>query len=298
MKKFVIITDSCCDLERNLREKYDILYAKNTYTSKGVTYEVDLNWDNEKIKEFYDSMRNGERIITSQVSAFEFRKVFENELNENKDILYIGCSSGLSNTINVAYQVRDELLLKYNDAKIICIDSLNACMGLGLLCIRASELREQGQTIENVSKWIENNKLQMHQEGAVDDLVYLKRAGRVSAISSFFGGIFNIKPIIISDVVGKNAVVEKVKGRTNSINRIVQRTIDKIIDVEYQRIAIVHADCLNEAMVVKNKLIERLKNKNMEITISSIGPIIGASVGPGMLGIYFYGEKETFDSSK
>ena len=113
-------------------------------------------------------------------------------------------------------------------------------------------------------------------------------------MSSFFGGLFNIKPIIISDIHGRNVAVEKVKGRKKSLNRIVERVIEKITDVEYQRIAIVHADCYEEAIELKQMLIDVLPNKNVEINISFIGPVIGSSVGPGTVGIYFYGIEETF----
>lgn len=298
MKKYVIITDSCSDLEKELREEFDIKYAKNTFSYNEKTYVADLDWPDFSVKEFYDIMRNGGRIITSQVNAKEFTEVFEKELKEGNDILYIGCSSSLSNSYNGSLLVKEELLKKYPDAKIICVDSLNACGGLGLLCIRASELRKEGKSIEEVACWLEENKLCVHQEGAVDNLIYLKRAGRVSVLSSFFGGLFNIKPIIISDINGKNAVVEKVKGRKNSLKRLVERVIERIVDVEYQRITIVHADCYEEVVELKQMLLETLPNKNIDIRISFIGPIIGSTVGPGMVGIYFYGVKETFDIDK
>lgn len=295
MNDFIIVSDSCCDLEKEVREKYDILYVMNTFMLNDKVFSADLDWKDLSVKDFYNIMRDGGKFTTSQVSFNEYEKVFEEALKNNKDVLYIACSSSLSKTIEVSYKVRDKLLLKYPDSKIICIDSLIACMGLGMLCIRASELRKEGKSIDEVSKWIEDNKLCVHQEGAVDNLVYLKRAGRVSTFSSFFGGLLSVKPIIISDIKGRNAVVEKVKGRKNSIERIVERTLEKIVDVDYQKIWLVHADCLDEALSIKDMLIEKLPNKDIEINISYIGPIIGSTVGPGMVAIYFYGNEETID---
>jgi len=296
MKKFVIITDSCSDLEKDLREKYDIIYVPNTYSYDGKTFDANLDFEGASVKEYYDIMRNGTRIITSQVNATHFRKAFEKAILEGYDILSLSASSALSSSIKASYVVRDELLEKYPDAKIICIDTLRSCSGQGLLCIRASELRSEGKTIEEVSEWIEKNKLTMHQEATTNKLIYLKQAGRISATSAFFGGLLNIKPLIISDIHGKNVAVEKVKGRRASFVRIAERIKERIIDVPYQKIFIGHADCLEDALEMKEILENTIELSNIDVHITYIGQIIGASVGPGMIGVYYYGVEETFDS--
>lgn len=296
MKKYVIITDSCSDLDKTLREKFDIRYVSHTYSYDNKTEPAILDWDDNDAKDFYDIMRSGKRIMTSQVHVNEYKKAFEEAISEGYDILSLSVSTGLSSSYYASVKVRDELLEKYNDAKIICIDTLRACLGLGMICIRASELRSEGKTIEEVAKWIEDNKQTIHQEAAADKLTYLKQAGRVTATSAFFGGLLNIKPIIISDIRGKNVAVEKVKGRKKSLERIAERIKEKITNVPYQRILLGHADCIEDALVLKELVMNILDNKDIEIYITHIGPIIGASVGPGMIGIYFFGTEETHDS--
>lgn len=296
MRDFVIITDSCSDLEKKWRDKYDIRYVANTYSFNGKTVPASLDWEGVSAKEFYDIMRGGSRIITSQVNDSEYYKAYEKAINEGKDILSISVSTGLSSSYNVSLRVREEMIKKYPDSKIICIDTLRACFGLALLCIRAGELKEEGKNIDEIAQWIEKNKQNVHQEGTVDKLVYLKQAGRISATSAFFGGLLNIKPLIISDIRGKNVAVEKVKGRRQSFLRIAERIKERITDVSYQKIYIGHADCLEEALELKNIILDVIPNKNVDIYLAYIGQMVGASVGPGMLGIYFWGTKETFDS--
>lgn len=294
MKKFVIITDSCSDLEKDLRIKYDIDYVPMHYRIDDKDYVASLDWEELSAPDFYNVMREGKRIYTAQVNAIDYQEKFESYIKKGFDVLYISCSSALSASVKSSYQVRDELLAKYPESKIICIDGLNSCSGLGILCIKASELRSEGKTIEEVADWVSAHRKIMHQEATVDKLTYLKQAGRVSATSAFFGGLLSVKPIIISDVNGQNVSVEKVKGRKVSLARLAERTKERYIAHPFQRVHIGHADCLEEALELKKLVIEAIGD--IDIHVCYIGPIVGASVGPGTLALYFFGTEETHDS--
>lgn len=290
MKKFIIVTDSCSDLNKTLREKYDIEYVPMHYAYDEKDYVANLDTFNESYQDFYNIMRNGKRILTSQVNALDYKKTFRKFLDEGYDILSISCSSALSSSYKGSLLVKEELEKEYKDNKILCIDSLNACLGLGLICIIASELRSEGKSIEEVYSYIEENKNKVKQEAVIENLNYLKRAGRVSVTSAFFGGMLQIKPIIISNEKGENEAVEKIKGRKNSLDRIVERMKEQYKFSTYKKVFIGHADSINEALYVKEALLNVFKDKNLEIEICEIGPIIGASVGPGTIGLYFYGD--------
>lgn len=296
MKPFVIVTDSCGDMPKELRERFDVEYVPMHYAVDGKDYFASLDWEDLSFSDFYDLMRNGKRIITAQVKETTFVSAFEKWINEGKDILYLACSSALSASVGAAIRVKESLLAKYPDAKIECVDSLNSCSGLALLCIRASELRSEGKTIEEIANWVIENRKTVNQECTVDNLKYLRQAGRVSAASAFFGGLLSVKPIIISDVNGNNAAIEKVKGRKGSIDRIVERFKSRYRTLPYQKIFIVHADCLDEALVLKERIYEVIPDKDVEFIVNYIGPTVGASVGPGTMGVYFFGEEVTFDS--
>lgn len=133
----------------------------------------------------------------------------------------------------------------------------------------------------------------MNQFCTVESLSYLKRAGRVSATSAVFGGLLQIKPIIISDTKGQNAAIEKVKGRKNSFERLVQMFAEAYENDPYQRVVVVHADCYDEVLVLKKMVEEKLADKSVEVEIQKVGPIIGATTGPGTVAIYCFGKEVT-----
>ncbi|MBQ8882851.1 MAG: DegV family protein [Clostridia bacterium] len=297
MKKFVILGDSTCDLNGELRKKYDIDYAPMRFSIDGEDYEADLDYKRLTPHEFYDIMRGGKRIITAQVPAHTFEEKFTEYAKAGEDILYISCSSGLSASINSAKLVADEVMNAYPDCKIVCVDSLCSSMGQGLLCIIASNLRAEDKTIDEVAKFIEENRLKANQECTADKLSYLRQAGRVSAASAFFGGLLNIKPIIISDVKGRNAAIEKVKGRKNSIDKLVERTVKGYEQNPYfSDVCVVHADCPEDADILCEKLLEALPITRENIHIGFIGPIVGASAGPGTISTYFFGKEVTYSA--
>ncbi|MBQ8685673.1 MAG: DegV family protein [Clostridia bacterium] len=297
MKKYVILTDTGCDLERSFREQYDIEYVPMHFSFEGKDYEADLDWSQISAPDFYNYMREGKRFITAQVNVATYKKAFAKYLEEGYDILSITTSSGLSASIEASRVARDELLKEYPDAKIICVDTLRACYALGLLVIRAAELRAEGKTIEETAQWIEEHKQTVNMIGSVDKLTYLKQAGRVSAASAFFGGLLNIKPIIVADALGRNFAVEKVKGRRTSFNRIAELAAEAYEDLEYQRIFISHADCLEEAKELQQILEEKI-GKKLDVHIGYVGSCVGATVGPGMIAVYLFGKEVTLNKGE
>lgn len=296
MNKFVIITDSSSDLDVELRQRYDLYYIPNRFYYKGEEYRDDTDWKTLPLEDFYGYLREGNRITTSQISKIACAEAFEGFLKEGYDILSISCSAVLSSTANVCANTRDKLLGKYPDRKIVCIDAKISSGALAILCIRASELREEGKSIDEVAAWVEENKLCMHQVGSVESLTYLKRAGRVSAIGAFFGGILNIKPIIISDIHGYNVAIEKVKGRKASIERSLEYMKEHFKPEICPYVFIHHTACESEALMLKEEVLKRFPIKESDIHIGNVNAVMGASVGPGMFGLFYYGTKRTLDS--
>ena len=293
MKKFIIVTDSCSDLDLAQREKYGIEYVKLHFTFDEKEFPADLDGVGLGLHEFYDIMRSGKRVRSAQVNVAQYTEAFEKYINDGYDVLSVSCSSALSASVKSSYVARDALMEKYPDARIICIDTLRASSGLGLLCVRAAEMRDEGKTIDEVAGWIEEHKLEVHQMGVVDSLVYLRRAGRVSAAKAFFGGLLNIKPVIIAGANGENIATEKVKGRAASLVHIAKRVAQEYVSQPYGKLFISHADCYDDAITLKEEIIKLIPDKDIEVHISYVSPVIGASCGPGMIGAYFYGDKVT-----
>lgn len=290
MSEFVIITDSTADLYKELREKYNIDYVKMNYVIDGVEYTASLDWENHTVSDFYNMMRNGKRIMTTQVPREEYINKFKSYLSEGKDILYISCSSALSGSINLATVIAKELEGEFPDRKVVCIDSLCSSLGQGYMVIRAAELKESGKTLEEIATYIEENKLKFNQFGTVENLNYLKRAGRVKASSAFFGNMFGIKPIIISDKKGQNFAIEKVKGAANARVKIAQH-LNEVADEEKKYLLISHADCLEDAEKLRDEALKIANFKN--VIIGTIGPIVGSCVGPGTIISFCFGKEVT-----
>ena len=295
MEKFVILTDSCSDLSGELRAKYDIEYVPMHFSCDDREYVADLDYKEISKRDFYNLMRDGKRIITAQANMEDYRRVFESYASAGVAVLSISCSSALSASVKASYVAKDEVLKSYPDAKIICIDSLMSCAGLALINIKAAMMRDAGAGIDEVAEWIENNKLAFNQEACVESLTYLKRAGRVSAASAFFGGILSVKPILISDAKGRNVAVEKVKGRRASIKRAAERFAEEYVKSDLP-VIVSHADCAEDAELFKSEIVARLTelgDTSTEVLTEVIGPIVGASVGPGTMGVYFFGKEVT-----
>ncbi len=293
MSKFAIFIDSTGDLPLDLRKQYDIDYCPMMLNIDGKDVIASLDYDQGySPKELYDIMRNGTRVFTSQVPNQTFLDKFEPVLKEGIDILYIGCSSALSASVAAAELLaKNHLRPAYPERKIVCFDSKIACYGQGEMAIYASNLRKEGKSLEEVVAWLEQNMFKFNQFATVATLSYLKRAGRVSAGSAFFGNLLAVKPILISDCKGQNFAVEKVKGTKPSLNRLVELALEAAENPDGKTFYICHADDLAAAQFVESEI--RRLAPNAKTYLGPLGPIIGASIGPGTTAIYVFGKEVT-----
>lgn len=295
MRKVKVITDSCSDLKAEMLEKYDIDYGRMSTIEDEKVSPALLTWSDEDAHLLYEKLRNGKRITTTQVPVEEFNRVFTKYLEEGYDIVYIGCSSKQSGSVNTGFVVAKKLLESYPEAKIYCIDSLNASMGEGMLAIEAAKLAKEGKSADEIKDSILAKRKKVQQFVTVHTLDYLKKSGRVSASSAFFGNLMGIKPILIADREGVQVAYKKVKGRKNSFAEIVALLKENILDAENQTVYIAHADCSKEETEqLKALIVAEIKPK--EISVGMIGPIIGASTGPDTVGIWAFGKDVTFSA--
>lgn len=288
MRKVRIVTDSCSDLKKEIREKYDIDYLKMNTVKDGKETTASLDWEYYSPKDLYDTIRGGKRVTTTQVPAQRFEDGFKKLLDEGYDIVYIACSSKLSGSVNTGVMVAKEMLKDYPDATIRCVDSLNACGGEGLVAVRGAVLRDQGLDANAIADKLDEEKNNVNQFVTVHNLNALKAAGRVKASSAFFGNLLGVKPILVSDKNGDNIAIKKVKGRLNSIEEIVNLTADGIIPENNEFIYVLHADAEDEAQEIVKMLNEKIPGVKVEL--GYIGPIIGASIGADALAIFCWGK--------
>ena len=293
MKKIKILTDSCSDLSGELLEKYGIDYARMNTVYQGEERVASLLWEQYSPQKLYDIMRNGERITTTQVPVQEFIRIFKKYLDEDFDIIYIGCSSKQSGSVNTGIIVAKDVLKDYPDSRITCIDSLNASIGEGMLAIHAAELVAAGKNYDDIVSETLAARNRVNQYVTVHSLDTLKRAGRVKASSAFLGNLMGVKPILISDANGDQTPIKKVRGRAASLEEIVSLLKDSIENPSEQTVYVAHADCSVEELSMIRQLI-LMKIGCREIRTVYIGPIIGASIGPDAIGVWGFGKEVTF----
>ena len=293
MQNIKILLDSTCDMSDKLMKRFDLDYVRMGVTIDDVTYPASLTWESFTSTEYYEIIKK-KRVYTNQITEPEFLELFNKLVDEGNDVLYIACSSGLSGSVKEAAKAAAKVMEEKPGSKIIAIDSLISGMGQGILGIHASDLRAEGKSIDEIAQIIEGEKLTMNQWGTVNDLNYLKRAGRVTATSAFFGNLFAVKPILISDAKGHNVAAKKVNTRKKSLDEIAQSLIRTIKEGgEGRYIAITHADCPEDAAYVK-KIIDDAGVNYEECFICPLGPILSASCGPQTVVTYNFGPEVTY----
>lgn len=284
MRDYVIFTDSACDIKPELLAEWGVPYRCLTFRFDGD--EKEYSNDDMSVAEFYNKMREGCVAKTAAVTPDAFAKLFEEEaLKEGKDVLYIGFSSGLSTTYNSARIASLELKEKYPEAKIIVVDTLAASAGEGLMLYLTVEQKKNGATIEEAEAFVRDLIGRMGIWFTVDDLVYLKRGGRVSPTAAFVGNLLGIKPVLYMDNEGHLIPVSKVRGRRTSIVAMADKYTEKAVDKENGTVFISHGDCLADAQLLADMLKERHGVK-VKI-IADVGPVIGAHSGPGTIALFF-----------
>lgn len=289
MNKYVIVTDSCIDLPKSLVVSLGITVIPLTVIIEKKEYK---NYPDEReitATDFYNLLRSEAVATTSQLSPSDFINVMEPLLKEGIDIISISFSSALSGTYQSAVVARNELLKDYPDRKILTLDSLCASMGQGLLVTYAAKMAKMGKDIDEVAKWVEDNKQSIAHLFTVSDLNHLKRGGRLSAGKAFIGTLIQLKPLLHVSDEGKLVPISKARGRKIALNRMVERVIQTIENPADQLIYISHGDCYEEALYVKEQILKLIDVK--EVLINYIGPVIGAHSGLGTLAIFYRGNE-------
>lgn len=297
MKKVKILTDSCADLTETQLLRYDIDYVKMMTVRDGVERPASLTWSEGEAHETYEYMRGGRRITTAQVPMQEFERAFTTYAEAGFDIVYIGCSSKQSGSVNTGALVAEDTSARFPDTKIVCIDSLNASMGEGMLAIRAADLAAAGASAEEIEADILSVRKRVNQYVTVHSLDALCRAGRISGSTAFFGNLMGVKPILISDVNGAQTAYKKARGRRGSFREIVSLLKESIVSPEEQTLYLTHADCRREEVESLVQMIcDEIPCRGVEV--GYIGPIIGASIGPDAIGVWCFGQEVSFKAGE
>ncbi|SHK23419.1 DegV family protein [Desulforamulus aeronauticus] len=287
MDNFVILTDSCCDLPQSTIINRNIGYATLTFQLTGKEYPDDFG-QSLCHTDFYQAMKEGHVIKTSQAIPQEFYNLFLGFVQKGIEILYIGVSSGLSGTYNSANLAKKMILDQYPAAKITLLNSLTGSMGEGLLVLKALEMQQQGKSIQDIKTCLKKSIKAFKTFMTVNDLDYLRKGGRINTLQYALGSLLKINTMLCLDQEGKVGILDKVRGRKRAIQHLVQSVKENIINPTEQTIAISHGNCLEDALLLKAELLKEVKVRAIQLGI--IGPVVGAYGGPGALAVFLPNE--------
>ena len=286
MSTYKIITDSGCDLPADMLASLDLTLVPLTLNFRNEAVDDSVTDD---IKTLYAALRAGEPATTSAVNPDRWEKAMEPVLQEGRDILVLGFSSGLSTTYQSAVIAAGELKERYPERKINVVDTRSASLGQGLLVWYACQKRDEGMDLDALTAWAEDARFHLCHWFTVDDLMYLKRGGRISATTAIVGTMLKIKPVLHMDNEGHLINMFKVRGRKASIEALVDKAAELGGDYDNSTMFICHGDCMEDAKYLESLVKERLGVKN--VFIGYTGAVIGSHSGPGTLALFFLGKQ-------
>ena len=282
-EKYILLTDSACDILPETLKEWDVEMVPLAFLFTDTGKEQKDH--EEPIADFYKAMRDGRIAKTSCVNEDIFEEVFEKFLSAGLDLIYLAFSSGLSATCENGKKVAKRLQAKYPERKIRVIDSLAASAGQGLFVYLAVKNRDAGMTLEENAAALEKDILHICHWFTEDDLVYLKRGGRISTATALLGTALNVKPVLHVDNEGHLIKMSQVHGRKKSIRRMAEKLGETILPDS--PVFISHGDCIEDAEMLKD-IIEKEYGKEVQL-ITYVGSVIGAHSGPGTLALFFRG---------
>lgn len=274
-----LIVDSCTDIPFKDIEKMNAYPIPLKVNVDGTEYLDQLEISSKEVSE---AVSKGIRPLTSQVNPDRFAEVFREVLKEDKEIIYLGFSSGLSGTYQSSVIARDMVLEEFPDADITVIDSLSASYGYGLLAERAAQYINDGLSKEEVLKNIEQDKNTIRHLFTVNDLDYLAKGGRLSKGQAFLGSLLNIKPLLhVED--GKLVPIEKYRGMKRIYKRMTELMNEEGAEVEA---VITHSDAMDLALDLKKQILK--DTKVTDVRIFDIGPTILSHTGNGTVALFYF----------
>ncbi|MCF0111463.1 MAG: DegV family protein [Erysipelotrichaceae bacterium] len=284
---FVVFADGTANLPKSLLGNIRLLPCSYLMEEEKHIYEGDV--DSFDGHAYYQQLKEGKTVKTSLLNTYLFEEHFKPVLESGTDIIYVSMSSGISGTYQAAKIAAEELMEEYPERTVRIIDSRGCGFGNGLLAIHGDKLAGENLSAKEAADILDERVPHTCQYFTVDDLNFLKRTGRVKGSTAAIGTMLNIKPILYGTAEGQIVDCGKVRGRQKSIKAIAEKYAEKVTDANEQLVCISHGDCIEDAQKLADLVNEIARPK--ELVICQHEPFSGSHVGPGMLGLFFYGKE-------
>ena len=282
---YVILSDSACDMTPETLDSWGVQTLPLLFRFDGT--EEDLPDGALDGPTFYGRMRAGEVSKTSAQTIDAYADLFRPYLADGKDVFFLAFSSGLSSTFHNAELAAEDVMSEFPGRRVVIMDGLSASAGQGLLLCLVVRKRGEGATLDELTAYTESIRLHVCHWFTVDDLVYLKRGGRISAATALVGGMLQIKPILHMDNAGHLVSVSKVRGRKASIQALFDKYTSTCTDKSLP-VFISHGDAPADAAALADMIVGAGGPAPASVYI---GPVIGSHSGPGTLSLFFVGSE-------
>ncbi|MCR5686278.1 MAG: DegV family protein [Lachnospiraceae bacterium] len=290
MSDYLIVTDATADLPVEITSKLGIKVVPMSFMLGDREYLFHPGSTGISLDEFYEAIDGGTPVSTSQIGPSAYVEFLEPFLKENKDIIYICFSSGLSGCYGASVVAVDSLREKYPERRITTIDSLCASIGEGMLVYLAALRLVEGMSYDEMLTYIENTRHKICHWFLVKDLNQLKKGGRISPLEAALGTTLGIVPIISTDCEGKLTVISKIHGLKKAIRYLIDRLRTDSFDKPAKQAFIGHGHCPEYAKMLEETILA--EGLASETRVLQIGPVIGSHVGSGMCAVVFEGEQD------
>ena len=284
---YKIVTDACSDIIPEYADKEGILVIPmEVVMTDG--FKFNATYDNAEVplENFYHKVEGGLMSSTTAVTPQAYLDFFRPLLQDGNDILYNCFTSGMSSTYNNALLVQEQLKEEFPDRRLLIVDARGATGGMGYQTYFAALNRDQGMSIEDNAKWLEDTRLHINYTWTVSDLNHLRRGGRLTNIAAFAGTLLQLKPVGDINDDGQLVALGTVRGRRSSLKRLADIMAARIDVSADKPVLICHCECAEDAEFLKQKLLETGKTK--EVLIGRVGPVVGTHLGPTGITVYYF----------
>lgn len=285
---YEIFTDVSVDIDPQFAAAHDVNYVPMEYMLGEETFHCNAPESSEVMHNYYEKLRGKIPTQTSQISPYHYVTLFEPYVKEQTPLLYLSLSSGLSNTYESALMAVQMLKEKYDDVNIEVVDTLGATGGMGILTESACKNREAGMALAKNAAWLRKHAPTVRYWFMVEDLMYLKRGGRISSAAAVMGTALSLKPVLHIAGDGKLETIAKKRGSRLGLKYMLERfeaTFDPKADGS---IYICTADNMEAAGHLKDAVVAA--HPDVQVHITMLSPIIGAHTGPDMVSLIHYGK--------
>ena len=290
-----LIIDSCCDLPADVVDREDIFLLKFPYIMSDGEHADDL-YRSTTAHEFFESMRKGEEPSTAQLGVPTLREAYEWAYSRGLPAVYLSFSSGLSGSYDVAMLVKGQFAEEHPDFELHVVDTRLASVAEALLVYEAIRQYDKGLSAEELVRWAEEARFFVDAQFMVDDLESLRRGGRIPASVAFAGAKLDVKPLLGIGPDGKLGLTGVARGRKKGIKQLADYYAKRHTDDRPGSCVVLgNADCPKDAAKLRELLGKQ--DEGLLFLESSIGPVIGTHVGPGMIAVVFWGPDKREDGS-